>query len=171
MASFNNQSFHRSYTYNNSFDQVQNVDTDQTLITITDLNYANASSMNFNDANYQPPSQVVLPSDVLDHNDIYTDMNEPLNTEYYEYTENNENRVNNATASDDLNNYNSPSIYHPAPQTSGQTQPTSTFSNNAIMMTIATSHGQAVLTMNSDINLEGFLFIIQSFVRVERIYR
>src|SRR5947207_1034761 len=116
MAGFNNQSIHESYTNDISFDQVQNMDTNQTLI--TDLNYANANSMDSNDINsYQPPSQVVLPSNMgtLDYNGIYAGVNEPLNTEYYEYAENNENSVNDPTMSDDLNNYDSPSIYYQAP--------------------------------------------------------
>ena len=166
MTDFNKQSI---YTNNNFIGQVQNMDT-----LTTDLNYANANSisMDSSDTNlYQPP---VLPSsDIgsLYHNGVYTGVNEPLNTEYYEYAENNENRVNDATVSDDLNNYSSTSVYHPAPQTSDQTQSTSTFSNNASMVTIATSHGQAVIIMNGDIDLERLLVFIQLCGRVERLYR
>jgi len=142
----------------------------------TDPDYANFPSnqpviMDSTDSYlYQPTSQespqplsqdssffVTCP---VDHTSIRLDVNEPL---HY--------GVNDATMSDDLNNCDSPLIYYQAPQTSVQTQSTSTFSNNASMITIATSHGQVVLIMNGDIDLERFLFIIQSFVRVERIYR
>jgi len=67
------------------------------------------------------------------------------------------------------NNYNEPSIRCPLPQTLSQTPYTSTFSNNASMVTNATSHGQVIIIINADIDLDKLLSIIQLCGRVERI--
>ena len=166
---------------------------------IRDSGHASIDSNNIHF--YQPSSQVIFPSDTtsLNYNGVYTDGNKPLNTAYFQNSGNRVNypkinyNLNDRNApfvsyptpqtlvhtpstsvfqtNYDSNNYGEPSISCSFPQTSGQTQSTSSFSNNASMMTIATSHGQAVIIMNGDVDLERLLIFIQSCGRVERLYR
>ncbi|CAG8569532.1 10680_t:CDS:1 [Paraglomus brasilianum] len=172
-----------------------NLPLNQTII--TDSGHANMSSMDSNDIYfYQPPSQAIFPSDtgLLDYtyNNDSTDGNGPLNSENrvnYSTINYNLNDCNPSSVSYpivqliqtpsrssallsnyDLNNNREPSIRHSLSQTVGQTQSTPTFSNNASMMTNATSHRQVIIIMNADINVERLLSIIQSCGRVEKIY-
>jgi len=129
-----------------------------------------------------PTSQAFFPSDTspLDNNGIDTGRNEQLNIRPYGYVENNgnrinystmnygltnDNRVNYSTMNHGLINNNSPFIT----QTSGQTQSTSTFSNNE-SMTANTAHGNVIIIIKSNINLEKLLSIIQQCEREESIY-
>ena len=118
-----------------------------------------------------PTSQAFFPSDTspLDNNGIDRGRNEPLNTRPYGYVENNGNRINYSTMNYGLTNDN-PSIRCSLPQTSNQTQSTSTFSNNASMKTNTASHGNVIIIINSNINLEKLLSIIQQCEREESIY-
>ena len=197
----------KSYTYNISFGQVQNMNsnyTDNLPLNPTifmDSGRANMDSIDSNDIHfYQAPNQAIFPSDTgfLDYDNVSADGNEPLNTAYGDVG-NSENGVNYSTMNYNSNNYNSsfvsypihqtlvqtpstssgfptdydlnsyggPSIHRPLSQTSEQT---STFSNNASMVTSATSHGQVIIIVNADIDLEKLLFTIQLCRRVERIY-
>jgi len=177
MAGVNNQSIHNNYTYSIPSDQGYYMDSNYTYslpwdqMHYTDPDYANSLppvSRGSNGIYLQPPSQVCFPSDTgpLDNNNISTSENEPFCTPPYGYVENNENRVNNSVLPMNYNSSNtvySPFIY----QTLGQMQSNYTFSNNASMMTC---HGQVIIIMNADIDLERLLSIIQSCARVERIY-
>jgi len=192
MAGFNNELIYESNTYNIQSNQGHSMDPNYTnslpwdQMHGTDPNYANRfppdqiistalltanhSNQPPSQASLQPPSQAFSFSNTrpLDHNSICLGVNEPLN---YRYVENNENRVNYLTRNHNLNNHREPSIRCPISQISGQTQSTTTFSSSASMITIATSHGQSIITINGDINVERLLSVIQSCERVERIYR
>ncbi|CAG8509412.1 10765_t:CDS:1 [Paraglomus occultum] len=174
MTDFNNQSIYESNSYSIPLDQMRSADTDyvgvlpSNQIPILNSNYANANSMDFNDACfYQSLSQDFRPSDIgpLDSNGIYMDVNESLSAERHEYVENNENRINDASMDYYSNSDIEPSVRYLLPQTPDQAQSAAIFSNNA-----ATSHRQVIIIMNADINLERLLSIIQQCGSVDRVY-
>ena len=187
MAGVNDQSNQENYAYSIPFNHMRSMDPNHDQMRSMPLDYVNYANCPLLDptinnatyfyplgqASFQPPSQEPFSSvtGLFDHNGIFIGVNEPLlNTTHYGYTENNENRVSGSiiAMNDNLINDNPPSVYYTLSHSSVQAPPTR--SNNASMTTNAASHGQVIIIMNADINVERLLSIIQSCGRVERIY-